>query len=66
MKMSPSKIHQNSVSIKLKTNESMEKIKNGCPEYVHAVMIPSFHELYCIRALRTMRINKLPALPQCR
>lgn len=46
MKQSPSK---NYVSIKLRTEESMEKIKNGCPE-----------------ALRTMRINKLSSLPQCK
>ena len=39
MKQSPSK---NYVSIKLKTEECMEKIKNGCPEYVELLMQSSF------------------------
>ena len=65
MKRSPSKNYQSSVSIKLNNiNESMEKIKNGCPEYVKSQYPQFFHPLY--RALHTMRINKLSALPQCR
>ena len=66
MKRSPSKSYQSSLSIKSRSEESMEKIKNGCPEYVELLYNTFLYQLCHTRALRTMRKNKLSSLPQCK